>query len=139
MKRGVEFVAVAKIGTDIRRPLIGLSKKHGGNVQALAEFANDGGAETIDAEIQPEPHYVPDGLEDGGIVVVEVGLMTEESVPVIRLRDGIPSPVRDLGIDKNDGDAPVTSVGVAPNVPIAPGIVAGASPPETRGAGRRCD
>ena len=45
MKRGVEFVAVAKIGADIRRPLIGLSKEHGagiGNAQALAEFANDG-------------------------------------------------------------------------------------------------
>ena len=150
MKRGVEFVAVAKIGTDIRGPLIGLSKEHSagiGNAQALAEFANDGvgfgqvftrgsfaldkkgdrvQTETIDTEIQPEPHYVPEGFEDGGIVVVEVGLMTEESVPVIRLRDGIPGPVRDLAIDKNDGDTLVTSVGVAPYVPIAPGIVAGA-------------
>ena len=80
MKRGVEFVAVAKIGADIRRPLIGLSKEHGagiGNAQALAEFANDGVGigqvfsrgsfaldkkgdrvqkVSIDSEIQPEAH-----------------------------------------------------------------------------------
>jgi hypothetical protein len=41
--------------------------------------------------------------------------------------NGIPSPVGDLGIDKDDGDALVASVGIAPHVPIAAGIIAGTS------------
>jgi hypothetical protein len=151
VKRGVEFVAVSKIGAHIRGPLICISEKHGAgirNVEALAEFANDGvrfgqvlaqrpfaldkkgnrvQSEAVDAEIQPEPHDLPDGLEDGGIVVVNNRLMAEKAVPVIRLGDGIPSPVGDLGIDKDDGDALVASVGIAPHVPIAAGIIAGTS------------
>jgi hypothetical protein len=131
--------------------LICLSEKHRAgirNVQALAEFANDGvrfgqvlaqrpfaldkkgyrvQSEAVDAEIQPEPDDLPDGLEDGRIVVVNIRLMAEKAVPVIRLGDGIPSPVGDLGIDRDDGDALVASVGIAPHLPIAAGIVAGTS------------
>jgi hypothetical protein len=53
--------------------------------------------------------------------------MAEKAVPVIRLGDGIPSPVADLGIDKDDGDALVASVSITPHIPIAPGIIAGTS------------
>ncbi len=50
--------------------------------------------------------------------------MTEEAVPVIGLGNRVPGPVRQFGIDKNDADTLVLGVGVAPHIPVAPGIVA---------------
>ena len=53
--------------------------------------------------------------------------MAEEPVPVVGLRDRIPRPVRQLGIDEDDADAAIAIVGVAPHVPVAARIVRGAA------------
>src|SRR5271165_7378184 len=81
-------------------------------------------AEAIDSQIQPELHDLPHLLADGGIVVIQIGLMAEEAMPVVGLGDGVPGPVGHLGVEKDDSCATVTRVGVAPDVPIAPRIVA---------------
>ena len=52
--------------------------------------------------------------------------MAEESVPVVRLGDRIPGPVRELGVDENDANAAVLLVAVAPHVPVPARIAAGA-------------
>ena len=49
--------------------------------------------------------------------------MIEEAVPVIRLRKRVPGPVRQLSVHKNNSDAAVAGVGVAPHVPIATRII----------------
>src|SRR5271169_2826034 len=53
--------------------------------------------------------------------------MTEKSVPVIRLRDGVPGPVGGLCIDKNDRHTLIPSFRLAPYVPVSLRIFAGAS------------
>src|SRR5271169_7198253 len=77
-------------------------------------------AEAVDSEVQPELHYLPHLLADGGIVVIQIGLMAEEAMPVVSLGDGVPGPIGHLGVEKDDSRATVTRVGIAPDVPIAP-------------------
>src|SRR5438105_2284195 len=81
----------------------------------------------VDAELQPELHDVPHFFANGRIVVVEVWLMAEEPVPVVRLRDWVPGPVRKLGIDEDDPNTTILIVGVAPHIPIATRVVPGAA------------
>src|SRR5580765_3553364 len=50
--------------------------------------------------------------------------MTEESVPVIFLGNRVPGPVREFRVHENDAHTLILGVGVAPDVPIALGIVA---------------
>src|SRR5260370_40707229 len=45
--------------------------------------------------------------------------MRKEPVPVIGLRDRIPSPVRFLGIAEDDAGAGITLIGLAPHIPVA--------------------
>jgi hypothetical protein len=40
---------------------------------------------SVHAEFEPEPHHLPDLLANFGVVVVEVGLVTEEPMPVVLL------------------------------------------------------
>src|SRR5438093_11484252 len=53
--------------------------------------------------------------------------MTEKSVPVIRLRDGIPGPIRQLCVEKDDSRVLITYICLAPHIPVAFWVVAGAS------------
>jgi hypothetical protein len=61
---------------------------------------------------------VEHGLGHLGVLIVEVGLMVEESVPVELLPLRVPGPVGGLGVDEDHaGVAPALAV-VAPHVPI---------------------
>src|ERR1700722_10781114 len=53
--------------------------------------------------------------------------MAEKSVPVVGLRNGIPSPVGGLCVYKNDADSLITKVRLTPYVPVPFGVFAGAS------------
>ena len=92
---------------------------------ALDQVGHGVQTEAVDADVEPELHHAPHGFEDGGIVVIQVGLMAEEAVPVIGFRNRVPGPIRHFRVEKNDAGVLVTVVGVAPDVPIALGIVAG--------------
>ena len=80
-------------------------------------------AEAIHPHVQPELHHVPHFLAHGGVVVIEIRLMAEETVPVVGFGNRVPSPVGHFGIDKDDPSPLVPRVGVAPDIPVAAGIV----------------
>ena len=63
---------------------------------ALVEIRDRVEAEGVDAHVHPEVEDLDERVVDGGIVEIEVGLMGEEAVPVIRLGHRVPRPVRRL-------------------------------------------
>ncbi len=105
----VALVAVAEVLDDVLGPLVGLGQQHLAGelvVDLLAEPAqvvvglrqvlavgavafeqvrHGVEAEPVQAEAQPVEHHVEHGLLDLGVVVVEVGLVVEEPVPVVLL------------------------------------------------------
>ena len=107
---------------------------------AFEEIGHGVDSKSVDAPIQPEGHDLENLLLDGGIVVVQVGLMRIKAVPEILLRDRVPRPIRLLGVLENDPHALIFLVRVAPDVVIAVRrIGVFREPPGTRDAGRRCD
>src|SRR4029077_8207918 len=71
-------------------------------------------AQRIDAHIQPEAHDLKYFFDDSGIVIVQIGLVRKETVPVVLLGDRIPSPVGPLGIREDNAGAFILPIGVAP-------------------------
>src|SRR6266581_3016444 len=104
---------------------MGLWQVFTGSSLAFHQIGNRVQPQTVDAQIQPEFHHIPDGFYNGGIVKIQVGLVTEKSVPVIRLIDGIPGPIRQLRVEKDDLDALITRVCLAPHVPVAFRVLSG--------------
>ena len=143
MERHVTRVAVAEIGADVRRRLVGFSQEHPifvarvemtadrsehverlGKVFAVRALAfdqvRDGvQAEAVDPDLQPEIHRPEHFLHHGRIVEVQVGLMVEKPVPVVRLRHRVPGPVGSFGVEENDARVGVLLIVVAPHVEIA--------------------
>jgi len=60
---------------------------------ALEEIRNGVEAETVEPEVEPEAKHRQDLLLDLFVVVVEIGLVAEEAVPVIRPGILVPRPV----------------------------------------------
>ena len=77
--------------------------------------------ESIQSLIKPKSHHLQHGLSQLGIIIVEVRLVAEESMPVIPLRDGIPGPIGSLRVNKNDPGLLILFVTVAPDVEVAHG------------------
>ena len=147
MKRHVEFIAVAEIWAKIGGPLIGLGQQHParelfieffsqvlqnfvglGQILTIRTFAFDEvwnrvQAEGVNAHFQPELHHIPHLFPNRVVVVVEIGLVTEEAVPIEGFRNRVPGPVGRLSIKKDDAGARVAAVGITPDVPIAARIV----------------
>ncbi len=143
MERHVTFVAVPEVRHGILRPLVRLSEQHAVLVVfvherpeafqfvvglwkvlavrpfALEEIGDGVEAQSVDAEIEPEPQHVGDGLSNERVVEVEVRLMGEEPVPVVRLGDRIPRPVRRLGVLEDDPDVVEAVRRVTPDVEVA--------------------
>src|SRR3712207_7588422 len=55
-------------------------------------------SQSVHARVQPEAHNAHDRLEDLWVVVVEVGLVREEAVPVVLASHLVPGPVRVFGV-----------------------------------------
>ena len=75
----------------------------------------------VDAAIEPEPQHVDHRVDHRRIVVVEIGLVREEAVPVVLAGDRIPRPVRLLGVGEDDARLGELLVAVAPDVEVALG------------------
>ena len=151
VERHVAFVAaggrVAEVLDHVGRPLVGLGQQHPARelvVDHLAAVLEEGvrlgqvlavGAlpleqighrvqpEPVDAQVQPEPQDVDHRLLHGGVVVVQVGLVGEEPVPVELLAHRVEGPVGLLGVDEDDPRVGVALAGVAPHVEVAVGPV----------------
>src|SRR5579864_1722644 len=85
---------------------------------ALHEIGNRIKPEAINTEIQPKFHHVPERVANLWIVEIQIWLMTEKSVPVVSLRNGVPSPIGCLCVAKNDAHSLITSVRITPDVPV---------------------
>ena len=75
--------------------------------------------EAVDAQIEPEPKHVEHRLLHCRVVVVEVGLVREEPVPVELPSHRVERPVRLLGVDEDHPRVGVLLAGVAPHVVVA--------------------
>ena len=144
----VALVAVAEVVDHVGGPLVGLGQQHRagvggvdllaqalqvlvGLVQVLAvgpvpleQVGHGVEAEAVEADVQPEADHVQHLRSHVGVVVVEVGLVGEEAVPVVLLALGVPGPVRLLRIDEDDADLGIALVFVAPDVPVGLGVAA---------------
>jgi hypothetical protein len=86
---------------------------------ALDEVRDRVETKAVHTHVEPEAHDAKDGLAHLRIVEVEIGLMTEEAMPVVRIRDLVVRPVRLLGVGEDDPRATVLIRVVAPHVPLA--------------------
>ena len=144
---GVGVALAAEVVDDVGGPLVGLRQQHPTGVvvvdvaahrleglvglgQVLAvgagpleEVGHRVEPEPVEAHVEPEAHRLEHRLEDLGVVVVEVGLVREEPVPVVLLPHRVPGPVGRLGVDEDDPCLLVELVGVGPHVEVAVGPV----------------
>ncbi len=149
VKVHVNFVAVAEVGQHIFRPLIGFGQQHRARrigidegaqpfeisvrlrqVLAVGAFAFIEIRRRIDADavcalIDPELHHAQHGFLNFRIVVVQIGLVMKEAMPVVLPAQRIERPVRRFGIDEDDARVLILLIGVAPHVPVAVGGVIG--------------
>jgi hypothetical protein len=139
----VAFVALPEVLDHVLGPLVGLGQQHAVGVfvvdrrahaleelvglrqvlavgaLALEEVGHGVEAEAVEPEVQPEAQHVDHRVLDLGIVVVEVGLVGEEAVPVVGAGHLVPCPVRRLGVGEDDARLLVLVRRVGPHVPIA--------------------
>ena len=139
----VALVAVAEIGADVFRPLIGLGEQDsaaGVRIQlgsdvlndrvglgeilvvgslAFAQIGNCVQTEAVDAEVDPAAHDLDHRGEHARIIVVEVRLMRKEAVPVIRACDRVPRPIRFFGVAEDDARCRIGLIGIVPDIPLA--------------------
>ena len=166
VKRHVAFVAVAEIGDGVFRPLIGFGQQHAVLVIARRRAAavpsemraSPAGSRNWCLRVRTGRARRPAGSRRRPgparnrrraawprrtvrIVEVQIGLMRVKAMPVVRLGDGIPGPVRRFKVLEDDAGVFVLLGRVAPHVEIAraslPGGAAGHA--ETRRADRTCD
>ena len=138
----VALIAFTEVIAHIFRPLIGFGEKHAilvmlidhgahlfdhgmrfGQVFVLGALAhtqvgNRIQAHPVHALVEPETHQLDDCLHHLRVIVVEVGLMGEETMPVISLRFLIPGPVGFLRIGKDDARLGKFQVAITPHVKI---------------------
>ena len=69
---------------------------------ALDEIRHRVAAEAVEAAVEPEAHHVEHGPAHRGVVVVQVGLVAEEPMPVVFATRRIEGPVGLLGVDEDD-------------------------------------
>ncbi len=144
VERHVAFVAVAEILRGLLRPLVGLGQQHpvgigfveGGadllddrvglrQILAIGAVALDQVGDRVEAQpvhphVEPVAHHLDHRVQNLRVVEVQVGLVRVEAVPVIRLGDRVPGPVRGLGVEEDDAGVGVLLVGVRPDVEVAP-------------------
>ncbi len=120
---GQEHAAAAVLAVDGRPQLgdegVGLRQVLAVGAIAGVEVRNRVETEAVDAHVEPEAADVHHLLADLGIVVVEVRLMAEETMPVVGPGAVVPGPVRGLRVDEDDPGVGVPVLGVRPDVVVA--------------------
>ena len=143
MKGHVEFIAVAEIRTYIGWPLVRFRQEHPAGIvciNLLSEFSDDSVcfrkifatgtltlhqigdrvyAQCINPYIEPVTHHLQNFFDHFWVVVVQIGLVRKEAMPIKLVRHGIPGPVGPLGVSKNDSCILVLLVSVAPHIKIS--------------------
>ncbi len=89
----------------------------------LEEVGHGVQTEAVDAEVQPEPQNVDHGFLHSGVVVVQVGLVREEPMPVELPAHRVVRPVGLLGVDEDDARVLVALTRIAPDEVVPIGTV----------------
>ena len=108
--------------------LVGLREVLAVGPVLLVQVGDGVEAETVHAEAEPEVDGAKDGSPHSGVAVVEVRLVGVEPMPVVRLRDRIPGPVRRLEVLEDYPGFLVAIGGVAPHVEVALAAAGGRDP-----------
>src|SRR5579875_1485676 len=87
---------------------------------ALVQIWNGVQPEAINAHPGPVIQNAHHSSPHQRTIEVQIRLMRKEPVPVIGLRDGVPTPVRRFKIFEDDSRAGVLVWAVAPYIEIAP-------------------
>jgi len=140
----VALVAVAEVGHGVLRPLVRLGEQHlvaellvdvpaelaeervgfrqvfAVRALALEEVRHCVEAEPVDSEAEPEVEDLEHLAPDVGAVVVQVGLVRVEAVPVVGLGGGVPGPIRGLKVLEDHAGFRVLFGRIAPHVVVAP-------------------
>ena len=90
---------------------------------ALEEIGDGVEAEAVETELEPEADDPEHRLHDLGVLVVEIGLVGVEAVPVVLLARRFPRPVGRLDVDEDDPGVGPSLVVVVPDVPVGLGVV----------------
>ncbi len=141
--RHMAFVAIAKIIAHILRPLVGFREQHASMVArvdigthvpdhgvrlrqilvarpfAHAQVRHCVETHAVDSLVEPETHHPHHRLHHMRVVVIEVRLMREKAVPVVRAGHIVPGPVRFFRVAENNGCAGKLLVAVAPDIEVA--------------------
>jgi hypothetical protein len=86
---------------------------------AFVEVRHSVQAEAVETEVEPEAQHVEHVPLHFRVVVVQVRLVREETVPVVLPAHRVPRPVRRLGVEEDDARLAPTCVVVAPHVEVA--------------------
>jgi hypothetical protein len=73
-------------------------------------------AESVETEVKPIRHHLQHLLRDLKGIIIEVGLMAEEAMPVIDMGYRIPCPVGFLRIAENNVRLLVPLISVTPDI-----------------------
>src|SRR5258708_5001117 len=76
-------------------------------------------AQTVDPHGEPKIHYIEHRLAHGWVIKIQIRLMTIKTVPVICLRQRIPSPIGKLKILKDDARIRIFICRIAPYIEVA--------------------
>ena len=139
----VAFVAIAEIVAHVLGPLVGLSQEQAVLVMlvdhrahlldhfmglgqvfvigalAHAQVRNGVEAQAVHPHVEPKAHHADDGLYHFRVVVVEVRLVGEKTMPVIGLGLIVPLPVGGLGVGKDDPRLLKFHDRIAPHIELA--------------------
>ncbi len=134
------FVLAVEVAAQFLEESVRLRQVLAAGAVALVQVGNGVQPQAIDAALQPEIEDVEDGLVHGGVVVVEIGLVRVEAVPVKGVGDRVPGPVGQLEVLEDDAGFLEAIARVAPDVEVAfrscPAANGGRA--GTTDAGRRC-
>ena len=139
------LVAFAEVRDDVVGPLVRLCQQHAVGVAlvhlgahalqegvrlgevlavrpvALVEVRHGVEPEAVEAEVEPEAQHIEHLVLHRRVVVVQVGLVGEEPVPVVLAAGRVPGPVRRLGVDEDHARLTPALVVVGPDIPVAVG------------------
>ncbi|EXF43037.1 hypothetical protein BAY1663_04539 [Pseudomonas sp. BAY1663] len=115
------LVAVGLV-VEVGQRLAGQAARIVGEARILAGAVDDVDAKTVDAALEPEAQHAMHRLDDLRVAPVQVRLLRQEQVQVVLLGVLVPGPGA-AGVELR---APVVRL-VAPDVPVAPGVVSRAA------------
>src|SRR5207253_9272166 len=87
---------------------------------ALVQIRNGVETECVDAEVHPELEHFEERVVDRRIIEIQIGLMRIEAMPIVRMRNRIPRPIRRFEILEDDSRVLILFRRVAPDVIVAP-------------------